>query len=133
MCLFLVGCGCDGEVEVQVLSDSGQERLTVCAALAQSASARKTGLRGSDGLANHQGLVLVFPAESEVCLVNQGVGFSIDAVLADEQGEVVGLERAIVADDPELRCHPQVLHVLEVAAGVARSVRLGDRLMLAEH
>ncbi|MFW5921207.1 MAG: DUF192 domain-containing protein [Polyangiales bacterium] len=120
------GCGCDRFARVVGPDDS--ERLHVCAEVAETEEERRRGLKDRDSLAEDEGLLIVFPAEGEVCIVNEGVPFPIDVVYAAEGGEVVAVERDIPAGDSTARCHAPVERVLEVNAGVASRVvpRDGD-------
>lgn len=108
----------------------GDVLLTVCASEARSAEERMRGLAGHAPLAHDEGLVLVFPVEGEVCIVNGGVDFAIDVVLADDAGTVVEVLRGVAAHDDEPRCREVVRRALELSAGVASPVALGDRLVV---
>lgn len=125
----LFGCQ-DGAPVARIDSPEGEERLTVRVELAVTAEERMRGLRDRNSLPEDQGLLLVFPVTGEVCVVNDGVPFAIDAVFVDAEGVVTAVERAIPADDPTPRCHPLTRRVLELAAGVAATVGTGDRLTL---
>ena len=92
--------------------------------VASSEAARRDGLRGYDSLAADGGLLLSFPGASEVCIVNDGVAFAIDAVFA-EGGVVTATELAIDAGDGTPRCH-RADAVLEVNVGAAAQVQVGD-------
>lgn len=113
---------------VRVIGPDGGERLSVCAVVRDTAAGRRVGLRDVAVLPDDRGLLLVFPVEDEVCIVNDGVGYPIDVIHASTDGEVVAIERAIPAGDATARCHPATRQVLEVGAGVAARVMLGDRL-----
>lgn len=98
--------------------------------LAVTAEERRQGLRGHVPLGPGEALVLIFPRELEVCVVNSGVQFAIDAVFAAEDGDVLAIEHDIPADDGSARCHEGVRRVVEIAAGQAGLVRPGDRLFI---
>lgn len=98
--------------------------------LAVTAEERRQGLRGHLPLATGEALVLIFPRELEVCVVNNGVQFAIDAVFAAEDGKILAIEHDIPAADGSARCHQGVRWVVETAAGQAEFVRPGDRLFV---
>lgn len=132
---LLVAAGCGGEgsdvVEVQVAAPDGATRLLVAVDVASDDSARRAGLSGYASLPPGQGLLIVLPIEGETCISNREVGFAIDAVFADDVGEVVAVESDIAAHDATLRCHAAVRRILEVGAGEAAEVRVGDRLIVS--
>lgn len=118
------GCACqDGRLVEIVEAD-----LVVCAEVADTEAQRATGLRLSDGLGSDEGLLLEFNTEGNVCIVNTGVAFSIDAIFASNDGTVVAVERRIAANDEAARCHDSTRRVLELAAGTASAVRGGHQL-----
>lgn len=86
------------------------------------------GLRGREPLGPNEGLLLTFPIEDEICIVNDGVAFDLDVAYASAAGEIVAVERAVPAGDASLRCHGTTRDVLEVASGRLDGVSIGDRL-----
>lgn len=124
----LVGCAHDGCPTASVQAgDTGGTRLSVCVEVAETDEERTNGLRGR-GLEDGEGLLLRFPVEDEVCIVNTGVPIAIDVLFADDEGEITALERNVRAGDPIVRCHPATRRVLEVRAGAAVDIRRGDVL-----
>src|SRR5690606_37801038 len=89
---------------------------------------RRQGLAGRTELPPDRGLLLHFPLTGEVCIVNTGVVFDIDAIYADELGTIVAIERGIPAQNSSPRCVEGVRNVLEVNAGVADPFAAGDML-----
>jgi uncharacterized membrane protein (UPF0127 family) len=116
----LAGCGCPTVAEV------GDEAF--CVEIARTEAERRTGLRGRPDLAAGEGLLLRFPIEDELCIVNDGVAFPIDVLYADASGGIVAIERAVAAGDPTLRCHGPASDVLEVSAGALDAIGVTDRL-----
>lgn len=117
-------------VYVRLVDPSGMERLAVHADLAQDEEARRTGLKGHEPLPPGRGLLIVLPVEGEVCITNEQVSFAIDAIFASGDGFVVATETDIPAGQTTLLCHSNVRHILEVAAGQAAGVTVGDRLIV---
>ena len=124
----LAACGPD-PVRARV-ERAGATVVDVEVELATTADERARGLRGHAPLGDGEGLVIELPQALEVCIVNDGVDFAIDAVYAGDGGDVVALEPAIAAGDATARCHDGVARVLEVAAGVASEVAIGDVLVV---
>lgn len=91
--------------------------------VAETADARREGLRGYDSLAPGVGLWIAFPVEDEVCITNEGVGFAIDAVYV-AGGAVTAIE-SFGAGEAALRC-ARADAVLEVAGGEAGAIVIGD-------
>lgn len=120
--LALIGCACPGGRAVEIGA------LAFCAEVASTEAERAQGLRGRDPLGPGEALLLEFSVEDEICIVNDGVSFAIDAAYADADGVVVALERAIAAGDPTPRCHARTQRVLETAAGELEAAEVGDRL-----
>jgi len=130
---LLAACGGSGggdDATVRVLATDGAERFAVDVEIADDEAERLAGLRGRDGLDAGEGLLIVLPAQGEVCITNRGVAFAIDAVFASEDGTVTALAAGIAADDDSLHCADGVRYVLEVAAGVAEGVRPGNRVII---
>lgn len=90
--------------------------LDVCVEVARTPDERAAGLVGRH-LGAGEGLVLAFPVEGEVCIVNLGVPIAIDAIHVGDHGGVVGTTCGILAGDLTPYCHPSTRWVLEVAAG----------------
>lgn len=131
LCALGSSCGVDEsanveQVEVQILGRDGEVRLAVLAEVARTAAARSTGLEGRPGLAHDEGFLLLFPSETEACIRNSTVSFSIDAIFVSGAGEVVAVERALPAGDGAVVCQAQTAAVLEVAAALADAVVIGD-------
>lgn len=125
LALGLLSCAllsCAAGYQGEVLG-GGETKLRVVLELAEDEAARSRGLRGYASLAPDQGLLLVFPGPSEVCITNEGVVFGIDAVFV-EAGRVTAVE-TFEAEEGALRCH-RADEVLELAAGVAAEVNVND-------
>lgn len=130
----LLGAGCGGPPQfagetVRVLGPGGEVRLEVFADVADDERERREGLTRFDSLAAGRGLLLVLPAEGEVCITNAKVDFPIDAVFAATDGTVVAVERNVPRDDVTLRCHLSTRRILEINAGDAGAVSPGDQLV----
>lgn len=129
LALALLG-GCAADALARIESPEGEKRLEVAVAHeARSAEERMRGLRGRS-IAEDEGLLIVFPAEGEVCIVNEGVDYAVDVVYADAEGTVVSVQRGVAAGDATSRCRMPTARVLEVRAGVAATVVSGDRLVV---
>lgn len=116
-------CACPGGRTISL--DDG---TTICAEVADTEAARRDGLRGRDPLAPDEGLLLAFSVEDELCIVNDGVAFPIDAAWANADGVVIAIERDVPAGDPTVRCHGPARYVLETAAGALDDLEVGWRL-----
>lgn len=120
------GCACPTGRQITVRNAEAVV-LAVCAEVAETEEERRRGLMDHPPLEADEGLLLAFPYEGEVCIYNENVDFDIDVIYANAEGEVVGVEREVPAGDPTVRCRTRVASVLEVGAGVASDVRIGDR------
>lgn len=108
--------------------EGGEVVLDVRVDVARDEDERREGLRGRV-LAADEGLWIDFPAESEVCLVNDGVAFDVDALFVRD-GRVAAL-RTLAAGDATPVCG-EASDVLEVRGGEAREVSIGDLATLHE-
>lgn len=131
---LLLGAGCGGPPQfsgetVRVLGPGGEVRLEVFADVADDERERREGLARYDSLAAGRGLLIVLPAEGEVCITNAKVDFAVDAVFAATDGTVVAVERNVPRDDVTLRCHRSTRRILEVNGGDASAVSPGDQLV----
>jgi uncharacterized membrane protein (UPF0127 family) len=126
--LLMAGCG----ETVRIEGPDGELRLEVAVERAEDEDARRLGLMFRPPLRASEGLLLVLPEgfEGQACLTNENVAFAIDAVHADRAGTVVAVQRDLPADDPGPFCADRTSQVLEVLAGVAASVRVGDQLLV---
>ncbi|MCB9788778.1 MAG: DUF192 domain-containing protein [Deltaproteobacteria bacterium] len=122
---------CDGGANrLRITSADGTlERLSVRYAEARTAEERRDGLRTRPPLQPDEGLVLVFPLEGEVCIHNVGVAYGIDVVFIASDDRVVGQPVPLAAEEAEAACRAPVDRVVEVRAGVAATVRAGDRVL----
>lgn len=130
LALALASTSCTDELRAEIVSASGVAVLSVTIERATTARARQTGLRGHAPLDAHQGLLIELPVPTEVCIVNDGVRFPIDAVYLDDADAVIAVARDIAAGDATPRCQDAVARVLELAAGVAHAVTLSDALIV---
>lgn len=117
----------------EVVFETREGELRFVVTVAEDEDARRRGLMGSSRLEENEGLLLVFPGPSEVCLVNSGVDFAIDAVFIVD-GEDGGLRvgevlAGIAANDPEPRC-AEASYVLEVDAGASRAIDRGAAVVV---
>jgi len=130
---LLVACGLlaacpDGNTVRVTVERADAIVLAVDAEVARTADERRTGLRGHAPLADGEGLLIEMPQPLDICIVNDGVDFAIDAIYAAADGTVIAIERNIPAGDPTARCQSAVRWVLEVNAGAAAPVSTGDHL-----
>lgn len=106
--------------------------LEVCAEVADTEAARAAGLTGRAPLDDDEGLLLDFPVTDEICIVNEGVSFSIDAIYIGPDDRVSAVEREIPRGDPTPRCIDGTQRVLEVAAGVSQGIAPGSPFAFLE-
>lgn len=105
--------------------------LEARAELALTEDERRRGLRGHAPLAPGEALLIELPFELDgICVVNDGVDFDIDAVFVRADYIVTATERVIPAGDASVRCHDRTRWIVETAAGQARDVEPGDRLVI---
>jgi uncharacterized membrane protein (UPF0127 family) len=114
----------------ELVSEDGDVLLTVEVERLQTEAEWMQGLRGRDSLEVSHGILLDFQEPSEICIHNQGVSFSIDALFFDAEELLVAIERSLPAGDSEYRCHDETRRVLELQGGLAREAWLGSRLLL---
>jgi uncharacterized membrane protein (UPF0127 family) len=117
---------CSAGPRVQVRPEAGAAVVDVTVELAQTAVERARGLRGHAPLANDEGLLIELPQATQVCIVNDGVSFAIDAIYVDADRRVIAIAGTIAAGDPTARCQDGVQDVLELAAGGASRAAPGD-------
>lgn len=100
--------------------------LGVCAEVADTEAARAQGLSGREALEADEGLLLDFPIADEICIVNEGVSFPIDAIYIAPDDTVIAIAPNLPAGDATPRCITNTQRVLEVNAGVSSTVAIGD-------
>lgn len=126
--LGLVGlwaCGdrsAEQPMRAQVLSESGDILLEVAVVLAETEEELLNGLRLYPPLAQDEGLLLLFPVETTVCITNAEIAYPIDVLFVSTQRQVIAMER-IPADAAGPYCHPQTAMVLELQGGALRSTK----------
>lgn len=112
----LIG-GCSGSepaLRGRLVGADGLMGLELTVSIADTEYTRQEGLRLHGPLAHDEGLLLVFPTESTVCITNAGVPFPIDVIYLSEAGLVTATERQIEPDAPGPFCHAHTAMVLEV-------------------
>ncbi len=117
---------CEG-ARVRIVGAGGDTRLDVCAEVATSEVDRRAGLAGRPGLDDGAGLLMIFPVVGEVCITGENMRFPLDVVFVDGSSHVTA-RGALGVDDPALICEPEIAQVLEVSAGIAGDVEVGDAL-----
>jgi len=123
--VLLTGCA-DDVVSIRASDGSVALRASLIGR-AETAAERMEGLRART-LEPGEGLLIAFPVEDELCIVNRGVEQAIDAVFIDASANVSAVERAIAAGDGTVRCATGQW-ILEVLAGEAAAV---EPAMVAE-
>lgn len=119
--LLVLAFGCTSDPRVVVVAPDGTERARYHVEVASTAAERMQGLRGMESLAANEGLWIQFPTEDELCIVNSGVPFAIDAVFVRSE-RVVAVE-TFAAEEPTPRCFI-ASEVLELNAD--SPVQIGD-------
>ena len=116
----IVGCGKGEPVRhARLLDAEGKVQLELEVAIADTEYERQEGLRLHGPLSEHEGLLLVFPTETQVCITNTGVPFPIDIVYVSATRQVIATEPNIPPSAPGPYCHPAQL-VLELYGGALR-------------
>lgn len=123
------GCG-DVTNQAAIVDAQGLVRLTVDVETAETATERSEGLSKYQSLGANEGLLLVFPTTGEVCITNQTVAFPIDVLFISADRRVIHIEREVPARDPGPYCRAPTWLVLELGAGTALEVAVGDTLRL---
>jgi len=127
--LWSVAPGCGEETtQVAIVDAQGLVRLTVDVEMAETATERSEGLSGYQSLGPNEGLLLLFPTADEVCITNQTVAFPIDVLFISADQQVIHIERELPAGDPGPYCHTSTWLILELQAGAASEVTIGDWL-----
>lgn len=125
------GVDSDPRALVRVEQAGGAIVLEARAELARTEDERRRGLRGHAPLDPGEALLIELPLElDDICVVNDGVDFDIDVVFVRADGVVTAIERLVPAGDAGARCHDRTRWILETAAGQARDVEPGDRLII---
>ena len=99
--------------------------------MARTEAERRAGLANRPPLAEGEGLLIEFPLVGEACLTSEGMTYDLDAVFLDDDGTVLDIEKLPI-EDTTPRCVDGVTTALEVRAGEAASVRVGDRAEIEE-
>jgi uncharacterized membrane protein (UPF0127 family) len=121
--LGLLACGDEGAgppTKAQILSESGEILLEVAVDLADTEEELQDGLRRFPPLAQDEGLLLLFPTETTVCIANAGIAYPIDVLYASADRQVIAVE-SVPADAPGPYCHPDTAMVLELRGGALQS------------
>ena len=121
------GCG-DASSQVTIVDAQGLVRLVVDVETAETAIERSEGLSEYQALGPDEGLLLVFPTAGEVCITNRTVAFPIDVLFISADQQVIHIERELPAGDPGPYCHTSTWLILELQAGAASEVTIGDWL-----
>ncbi len=120
--LAAIGCGepatapTTALLEIGVTDATGAVRLAIEAtAVSQEADLRQ-GLLGRPALLPGEGLLLLFPIETNICIANLEVNYPIEALFLTASGQVIALEY-LEAQAPQPVCHLGTGMVLELPAG----------------
>lgn len=112
----MVSCG-DSEPgqRARLIDSEGRVQLELTITVADTEHTRQEGLRLHGPLATNEGLLLVFPTETTVCITNAGVPFPIDVVYLTADAVVTAMERNIPPDADGPFCRPNTAMALELA------------------
>ncbi len=78
--------------QAQVLGAGGDVLLEVAIQVAETEDALREGLRSLPQLAQDEGLLLLFPVETTICITNSGVPYPIDVLYASASRQVIAVE-----------------------------------------
>lgn len=94
------------------------------------------GLSGRDGLKEDEGMLFVFDTPSKPGFWMKDMSFAIDIIWIDENGKIVGIERAISPSTYPETFYPSrdIKYVLEVKEGFSdrAKVNVGDVLYIGQ-
>ena len=124
--LRLVGIGCIAPPASTLQVQRGDTTLLQAEMrIARTAAERQQGLIGMQ-LEEGEALVIEFPIEDEVCILNRNVNFPIDAIFVSDAQSVVTVE-TFAANEPEAKCH-YARWVIELPVGQANQIRPNDQV-----
>ena len=107
---------------VELVDANGVTVIAVDAWVADTFEALVDGLRRYPTLGEHEGLLMVFPSETQVCITNAGVPYPIDIAYVSASRQVIAVE-TLGADERGPICHPGTAWVLEVRGDALSGTR----------
>jgi len=112
----IAGCGQDPlpSQRGRLLDPEGNAALELEIAVAETEYERQEGLRRHGPLADGEALLLIFPAETRVCITNTGVPFPIDVLYLSADRRVIAAELDIPPNAEGPYCHPETQLALEL-------------------
>jgi uncharacterized membrane protein (UPF0127 family) len=112
----IAGCGQDPlpSQRGRLLDAEGNAALELDIAVAETEYQRQEGLRLYGPLADGEALLLIFPAETTVCINNAGVPFPIDVLYLSADRRVIAAELDIPPNAKGPYCHPKTQLALEL-------------------
>lgn len=113
-----------------------RESLALSVKVADTPTARVTGLSGSAPLADNHGLLFVFEEDGYPAIWMKDMRFAIDIIWVDREGEIVDIAQNVSPDSYPQTFKPRApaRYVVEVNAGYveSRSVVVGDQTDIAK-
>ena len=131
--LALGTCGCDSPVQLEQATlriDGSQLDVWI----AETPDQLSEGLQAVDEIAEGEGMLFVWDEPSDRVFEIKDVGYALDVIFVDEDGEVVAIERLEPGADGVASAGEPVLWVVEARAGWSEEhgVAEGSRLTLDE-
>ena len=125
---LLFAC-CETSVDfpcADVLIESADNEVSICANVARTAEERRQGLLAYPPLTPGGGLYFVFPAQDELCFHTEGLGYTITTLWISDDGRVVAKETMPPATTAI--CHGPAQYVLEALPEELDSTQVGDQV-----
>ncbi len=129
---ILLSAACTPAPRIEIVAPDGHRRAAVKVEIADTPSARETGLMYRDRLSSDAGMIFVFKAPDQLSFWMKNTKIPLDMIFADGGGRVVG----IVANAEPYSETPRGVgadsqYVLEVNGGFAAShhIEPGDRMV----
>jgi uncharacterized membrane protein (UPF0127 family) len=124
--IILLACSvasCSDSEPIQrarLIDSDGGVQLELTITIADTEQTRQEGLRLHGPLGEDEGLLLVFPTETTVCITNTGVPFPIDVVYLSTDRMVTAIEQRIPPDAAGPFCHRHTAMALELPGDTLR-------------
>jgi uncharacterized membrane protein (UPF0127 family) len=107
---------------------------TISVSIADTEATRERGLGGRSGLADHEGMLFVFPQDGYYAFWMKDMEFSIDMVWLSAQGKVVFIEQNVAPSTYPNAFQPTspARYVIELPAGFVQqyNIKIGDSAVL---
>lgn len=129
--LVASACSRADRIKVALQKESGETVAAFRAEVAATAAAREIGLMYRKELADDEGMLFIFPTETERSFWMKNTYLELDMIFVNSANRVVSVvDRAVPLTETARKSEGPALYVLEIKGGKAKSLGIAPGMLM---